>query len=353
VAAAPLPAETSFAYTHSHPVKPLPDQVIAQLAPPAALSDGEPEAFAAQGEPALDVHPARPQTLSRASVCSAVASAARANDLPVPFFANLIWQESGFNARSVSPAGAQGIAQFMPTTAKEYGLSNPFDPIHALSAAGRFLNKLVAQFGNLGLAAAAYNAGPGRVNDFMTRRRKLPDETKNYVVRITGRPAEKWASRAFVHAPEARLMPAKAPCVEVAQEVAAEVQAVHAAKLAAAAAAAAVKRATAVASAAPRAVAHAAGVKKVRTALATVKAKVAAVAGKKLNGAPVKMADRVVAENAVAHAGPVQHGKAPANKAPAGKTVLAKTVVAKTAAKAMAKSGPGRSQARTRVASAR
>ena len=170
--------------------------------------------------------------MSRASVCSAVVSAARANDLPVPFFANLIWQESGFRPGVVSPAGAQGIAQFMPETAKEYGLANPFDPIHALHAAGRFLSKLVAQFGNLGLAAAAYNAGRGRVNAFMTKRRKLPDETKNYVVRITGRPAEKWTSRAFARAPEAKLMPAKAPCVEVAQEVAAQAKAVRVAKLA-------------------------------------------------------------------------------------------------------------------------
>src|SRR6185295_17542073 len=104
---------------------------------------------------------------------------ARANGLPAPFFANLIWQESNFNPRVVSPAGAQGIAQFMPETAKEYGLINPFDPIHALNAAGRLLNKLVAQFGNLGLAAAAYNAGPGRVNEFVNRRRQLPGETKD------------------------------------------------------------------------------------------------------------------------------------------------------------------------------
>jgi hypothetical protein len=325
-------------------------------APPNGLaSPDESDAFDAPHEVAEDVPVARPQILSRASVCSAVASVARANDLPVPFFANLIWQESGFNPRSISPAGAQGIAQFMPTTAKEYGLANPFDPIHALHAAGRFLNKLVGQFGNLGLAAAAYNAGPGRVNDFMTRRRQLPDETKNYVVRITGRPAEKWASRAFVHAPEARLMPAKAPCVEVAQEVAAEAKAVQLVKLAAAAEAA-TKRATAVAAAASRTVTKTAALKPVRTALAAVKTKVAALAGSKPAAAPVKIADRVVAENTVA-----QTGKAPANKTSMGKTVLAKTVLAKTvlaktvgAKTVAAKSGPARtSQARTRVASAR
>ena len=123
-------------------------------------------------------------------MCSAVASVARANDLPIPFFANLIWQESGFDPRIISPAGAQGVAQFMPQTAKEYGLINPFEPIHALHAAGKFLRKLQAQFGNLGLAAAAYNAGPRRVSDWMAKRGGLPDETRNYVIRITGRAAE-------------------------------------------------------------------------------------------------------------------------------------------------------------------
>jgi hypothetical protein len=151
-------------------------------------------------------------------MCSAIAAAARANELPAPFFANLIWQESGFQPTVVSPAGAQGVAQFMPETAKEYGLVNPFDPVHALHAAGKFLRKLQAQFGNLGLAAAAYNAGPGRVLDWIARRRTLPGETRNYVVRITGRAAERWTSAKFTRAPEATVMPAKAPCPEIAEE---------------------------------------------------------------------------------------------------------------------------------------
>jgi hypothetical protein len=224
-----LPAETSFAYVISHPIAPLPEAGVG----PWAIVDGGEFGKAGTDDGAAIPVPA-PRPISRANVCNAVASAARANDLPVPFFANLIWQESNFNPRVVSPAGAQGIAQFMPETARQYGLVNPFDPIHALNAAGRFLNKLVAQFGNLGLAAAAYNAGPGRVNDFVNRRRQLPGETKDYVVRITGHPAEKWTSSAFVRVPEAKLMPAKAPCVEVAQEVAAQAKAVQLAKLGAA-----------------------------------------------------------------------------------------------------------------------
>jgi hypothetical protein len=320
-------------------VAPLPDSVIGRLAAADATDTGDADVIdmpvVAPGAPL------RP--MSRSSVCSAVASAARANDLPVPFFANLIWQESSFNPRTVSPAGAQGIAQFMPETAKEYGLTNPFDPIHALSAAGRFLNKLVAQFGNLGLAAAAYNAGPGRVNAFVSKRRQLPDETKNYVVRITGRSAEKWASRASAGTPEAKLMPAKAPCVEVAEEVAAQAKAVHLARLAAPAVAAPGRQTTARMRAA---------LTRVRTAVTQIKAKTAGLLGaKKPAAAPVKLAARIVpAKNADRVGEPVSQtrGKASDSKTSVSKASVNKTVAAKTAPK------PGlASTKRTRVASAR
>ena len=121
------------------------------------------------------------------------ASVAEANKLPVSFFANLIHQESGFKTHVVSRAGAQGIAQFMPRVAASYGLTNPFEPIAALAASGKLLADLIAQFGNLGLAAAAYNAGPKRVQDWMAQRGKLPAETRHYVRTITGLPAEHWA----------------------------------------------------------------------------------------------------------------------------------------------------------------
>jgi soluble lytic murein transglycosylase-like protein len=68
-----------------------------------------------------------------------------------------------FRSRTISPAGALGIAQFIPETAVKYGLMNPFEPLHALFAAGKLLRRLNDRFGNLGLAAAAYNAGPQRV----------------------------------------------------------------------------------------------------------------------------------------------------------------------------------------------
>src|SRR5215218_9035551 len=132
------------------------------------------------------------QGYSKTELCSTVASVAKANNLPLLFFANLIHQESGFKPHVISPAGAQGIAQFMPRVAASYGLTNPFEPIAALKASGKLLADLVLQFGNLGLAAAAYNAGPKRVLDWMAKRGKLPADTRQYVHSITGYPAEHW-----------------------------------------------------------------------------------------------------------------------------------------------------------------
>ncbi|MEA2988756.1 MAG: hypothetical protein QOG83_1467, partial [Alphaproteobacteria bacterium] len=179
--------------------------------------------------------PATAETTS-SSICLLIESAATANDLPLEFFARLIWQESSFRPDAVGPVTrsgerAQGIAQFMPRTASERGLLDPFDPVQALPKSAEFLRELVGEFGNLGLAAAAYNSGPRRVTDWMAKRGGLPGETRAYVIRITGRPAEQWTSREFVRDPEATLMPAKAPCAEVAEAVETQVKVVRVAKL--------------------------------------------------------------------------------------------------------------------------
>jgi hypothetical protein len=134
----------------------------------------------------------------RESVCLIIESAARANDLPLEFFARVIWQESRFRPDAVGPVTrsgqrAQGIAQFMPGTAAERGLLDPFDPVQALPKSAEFLRDLRRQFGNLGLAAAAYNAGPQRVRDWMAGAKGLPAETRNYVIAITGISADEWA----------------------------------------------------------------------------------------------------------------------------------------------------------------
>jgi soluble lytic murein transglycosylase-like protein len=126
-------------------------------------------------------------------LCEVVQDAADEFAIPFPLFARLIWQESRFRNEVVSRAGAQGIAQFMPRTAELRGLEDPFDPLEALPASADFLRELVKQFGNFGLAAAAYNGGPTRVRNWLAgRMSRLPKETQDYVLRITGKPVEHW-----------------------------------------------------------------------------------------------------------------------------------------------------------------
>lgn len=144
-------------------------------------------------------------------ICEAVKSAAEEHNIPIGFFARLLWQESRFRANEVSSAGARGIAQFMPQTAVEVGLKDPFDPFQAIPASAKFLRKLFDQFGNLGLAAAAYNAGGGRIERWLSRRSTLPKETRDYVMIITGHKAEAWTDDENTIAMPTDL-PAKAPC---------------------------------------------------------------------------------------------------------------------------------------------
>lgn len=172
-------------------------------------------------EPVLEPQPAPPQPApkpvvhrSRQEVCEALTNAAASNNLPIPFFIRLLFQESGFKPDVVSRAGAQGVAQFMPATAASVGLRNPFDPIEAIPASARLLRSLFQQFGNLGLAAAAYNAGPKRIEAWLAKKGKLPQETQGYVKIITGRPAENWKV-AEAGSPGIRL-PRRAPCQEAA-----------------------------------------------------------------------------------------------------------------------------------------
>jgi Transglycosylase SLT domain len=152
-------------------------------------------------------------------ICDTVIAAAQSNNLPIPFFVHLLHQESGFQPNVVSRAGAQGIAQFMPETAATVGLANPFDPLQAIAASARLLRDLAKQFGNLGLAAAAYNAGPRRIQDWLAKKGKLPEETQNYVKTITGRPAKTWMAAA--PGSVALTVPRAAPCQEAAGLIAA------------------------------------------------------------------------------------------------------------------------------------
>ncbi|MCA6109689.1 lytic transglycosylase domain-containing protein [Bradyrhizobium cenepequi] len=136
---------------------------------------------------------------AREAMCLMIESAARANDLPLEFFARVIWQESRFQPDAVGPVTrngqrAQGIAQFMPGTANDRGLLDPFSPVQALPKSAEFLSELHNQFGNLGLAAAAYNAGPRRVQEWLAGTGYMPQETRNYVYAITGSSVDEWAA---------------------------------------------------------------------------------------------------------------------------------------------------------------
>jgi len=138
------------------------------------------------------------RTDTATSICLMAEAAAGANGLPFEFFARLIWQESRFRPDAIGPltrsgARARGIAQFMPRTASERGLLDPHDPVQALPKSAEFLRELLNEFGNLGLAGAAYNAGPRRVHDWLEGRGGLPAETQHYVEIITGHPAAEWA----------------------------------------------------------------------------------------------------------------------------------------------------------------
>src|SRR6478672_4043268 len=170
---------------------------------PAGAEDAAPGGSAQQSveESATPApRPAEPvrDTDTREAMCLMVESAARAAGLPLEFFARVIWQESRFQTDAVGPVTrsgqrAQGIAQFMPGTASERRLLDPFDPVQALPKSAEFLGELRDQFGNLGLAAAAYNAGPRRVQEWLAGTGYMPQETRNYVLAITGSTVEEWA----------------------------------------------------------------------------------------------------------------------------------------------------------------
>jgi hypothetical protein len=136
-----------------------------------------------------------PVTIGR--ICHLIERHARSEGLPPDFFARLIWKESRFDPNAVSPAGAEGIAQFMPGTAALRGLKDSFDVEQAIPASARYLGELKSSYGNLGLAAAAYNAGENRVSRWLSSGGWLPIETENYVLDIMGEPVDKFADVAY------------------------------------------------------------------------------------------------------------------------------------------------------------
>jgi soluble lytic murein transglycosylase-like protein len=112
-----------------------------------------------------------------------IEASAKRNGIDPALLAGLIKQESGFNPHAGSPAGAQGLTQLMPGTARGLGVSNPFDPAQSIEAGARYLKQQLDHFGgDVARALAAYNAGPGAVE----RYHGVPPyaETQNYVRRV-------------------------------------------------------------------------------------------------------------------------------------------------------------------------
>jgi hypothetical protein len=210
VAFSPLSAPAGEAAPEAAP----PSPAVAPAAPSPPEQAAEPSSAAPAAEPAktepTQAEPAKPadpqppaaaQANTREAICLMIESAAKAHDLPLEFFARVIWQESRFQPGAIGPVTrsgqrAQGIAQFMPGTASERRLLDPFDPVQALPKSAEFLAELRQRFGNLGLAAAAYNAGPRRVQEWIAGIGPMPLETRNYVLAITGATVDDWASGA-------------------------------------------------------------------------------------------------------------------------------------------------------------
>jgi soluble lytic murein transglycosylase-like protein len=148
-------------------------------------------------------------------VCRTLEAVATEHGVDPHFFMRLIWKESLFDTGAISPAGAQGIAQFMPGTAALRGLADPFNPAEALAASAAYLAELTATFGNIGLAAVAYNGGEARAERFLAGQGGLPLETREYVAAITGHSAAAWrdAPPEAVDLRLARDRPFQAACV--------------------------------------------------------------------------------------------------------------------------------------------
>ncbi|WP_235913442.1 lytic transglycosylase domain-containing protein [Croceibacterium salegens] len=112
--------------------------------------------------------------------------------LPPGLMQALVWAESRFNPMAISPAGAAGLAQLMPTTARELGVSNRHDPAQNIDGGARYLRQMLDRFGQIHLALAAYNAGPGAVTRAggIPRNRETPGYVRSVLQRwMTYRPS--------------------------------------------------------------------------------------------------------------------------------------------------------------------
>lgn len=170
----------------------VPGAATVTASPTATAASAAPGGFAAAlqaasaSTPGTAAAPATPSEGSQSAPYDAmIAQAAQRYGIDPAVLHGLIQQESGFDPNSQSSAGASGLTQLMPGTASSLGVANPLDPAESIDGGARYLSQMMSKFGgNTTDALAAYNAGPGAVQQYGG----VPPyaETQSYVTKVLG-----------------------------------------------------------------------------------------------------------------------------------------------------------------------
>ena len=163
-----------------------PAPLAGSIGPGGSLSDGATEGTLPPANPAeFDVTKTGTgnKQADKVQIQSLISQVAREQNIDQTLLRAVVEAESDYNQFEVSKTGAKGLMQLMPGTAKEMGVADPFDPHQSLTGGAKYLNQMIKKYGgNLELALAAYNAGPGKVHPAQG----IPNipETRKYVNRI-------------------------------------------------------------------------------------------------------------------------------------------------------------------------